>query len=184
MPMMRVETVEAQFGGVECEGEGYTEQECNSHPCPGMPSWNIKALMYKIDKKYNICFINWSFFKCMFLQSTIQQFCLILQYIINFARKMVFVLFLSKTKSVTFASWAEKCLYSFPQFSHKHKPLFCKCLVFSKLMKVLLKIPLIRLVVFQLRKIGLQTKFRKFGFHSYLQAISIIIIWRNDLRIR
>ena len=116
--------------------------------------------------------------------STIQQFCLILQYIINFARKMVFVLFLSKTKSVTFASWAEKCLYSFPQFSHKHKPLFCKCLVFSKLMKVLLKIPLIKVVVFQLRKIGLQTKFRKFGFHSYLQAISIIIIWRNDLRIR
>ena len=88
---------------------------------------------------------------------------------------MVFVLFLSKTKSVTFASWAEKCLYSFPQFSHKHKPLFVS-LVFSKLMKVLLKIPLIRLVVFQLRKIGLQTKFRKFGFHSYLQAISIIII--------
>ena len=38
MPMMRVKAVEAQFGGAECEGEGYTEQECNSQPCPGMSS--------------------------------------------------------------------------------------------------------------------------------------------------
>jgi len=39
MPMMRVEAVEARYGGVECEGEGYSEQECNSHPCPVDCTW-------------------------------------------------------------------------------------------------------------------------------------------------
>merc|ERR1711997_1322779 len=38
-PMMRVKTQEARFGGIECEGEGYGEQECNSHPCPVDCTW-------------------------------------------------------------------------------------------------------------------------------------------------
>ena len=36
MPKMRVQTVHAEFGGVECAGEGYGEETCNNHPCPGM----------------------------------------------------------------------------------------------------------------------------------------------------
>jgi len=39
-PMMRVKSVLAQFGGVECEGEAYSEQECNTHPCPVDCTWN------------------------------------------------------------------------------------------------------------------------------------------------
>ena len=34
-PMFRIKTAEALFGGIECEGEGYGEQECNPQPCPG-----------------------------------------------------------------------------------------------------------------------------------------------------
>ena len=41
-PMMRVKTVEAQFGGIECEGEAYSEQECNPDPCPGTKNITIR----------------------------------------------------------------------------------------------------------------------------------------------
>ena len=34
-PTFRIKTQEAIFGGVECDGEGYGEQECNAQPCPG-----------------------------------------------------------------------------------------------------------------------------------------------------
>ena len=41
-PMMRVKTVEAQYGGTECEGEAYSEQECNPDPCPGTKNITIR----------------------------------------------------------------------------------------------------------------------------------------------
>ena len=34
-PKTRVRSQVAAFGGEQCEGEGYAEEECNSHPCPG-----------------------------------------------------------------------------------------------------------------------------------------------------
>jgi len=39
-PMFRIKTEEALFGGIECEGEGYGEQECNPQPCPVDCVWN------------------------------------------------------------------------------------------------------------------------------------------------
>lgn len=40
MPLARLTVSHAQFGGKDCEGEAYNEEECNVQPCPVDCTWN------------------------------------------------------------------------------------------------------------------------------------------------